>query len=62
VEANEVFVHLGDERKAQLRSAGFEFYDWGPVTSGEARFVASWDQREQDVAALTGALVNMLAD
>lgn len=62
VEANEVFVHLGDERKAQLRNAGFEFYDWGPVTSGEARFVASWDQREQDVAALASALVNMLAD
>jgi len=56
VEANEVFVQLGDERKAQLRSAGFEFYDWGPQGSGEARFVASWDQREEDVAALVAAL------
>ena len=56
VEANEVFVQLGDERKAQLRSAGFEFYDWGPQGSGEARFVASWDQREADVAALVAAL------
>jgi threonine aldolase len=56
VEANEVFVQLGDERKAQLRNAGFEFYDWGPQTSGEARFVVSWDQREQDVTALAGAL------
>jgi threonine aldolase len=56
VEANEVFVQLGDERKAQLRSVGFEFYDWGPQTSGQARFVVSWDQREEDVAALVGAL------
>jgi threonine aldolase len=56
VEANEVFLHLGDERKAQLRAAGFEFYDWGPEASGKARFVASWDQREQDVAALVAAL------
>jgi threonine aldolase len=56
VEANEVFVHLGDPRKAQLRKAGFEFYDWGPETGGEARFVASWDQREEDVAALVEAL------
>ena len=61
VEANEVFVQLGDERKAQLRNAGFEFYDWGSATSGEARFVASWDQREEDVAALASALLGMLA-
>jgi threonine aldolase len=57
VEANEVFVQVGDERKAQLRDAGFEFYDWGPQTSGEARFVVSWDQREQDVEALANALI-----
>jgi len=57
VEANEVFVQLGDERKAQLRNAGFEFYDWGPQISGEARFVVSWDQREEDVAALARALI-----
>jgi threonine aldolase len=56
VEANEVFVHIGEERKARLRSAGFEFYDWGSKACGEARFVASWDQREQDVIALTQAL------
>ena len=56
VEANEVFARLGDERKARLRNAGFEFYDWGPQTSGEARFVASWDQPEEEVAALVSAL------
>ncbi|MFL6602309.1 MAG: threonine aldolase family protein [Steroidobacteraceae bacterium] len=61
VEANEVFVQLGDKRKAQLRDAGFEFYDWGPQTSGEARFVVSWDQREDDVAALANALTRTLA-
>jgi len=56
VEANEVFARLGEERKADLRAAGFGFYDWGPARSGEARFVASWDQREEDVAALCTAL------
>jgi threonine aldolase len=56
VEANEVFARLGEERKAGLRAAGFGFYDWGPARSGEARFVASWDQREDDVAALCKAL------
>ena len=56
VEANEVFVRIGEQRKAALRGAGFGFYDWGPAGSGEARFVASWDQREEDVAALCKAL------
>jgi threonine aldolase len=56
VEANEVFVHLGEERKAQLRAKGFEFYDWGSEGCGEARFVAAWDQRESDVEALIRAL------
>lgn len=56
VESNEVFLKLGDERKARLRAAGFDFYDWGPERSGEARFVASWDQREADVGALVDAL------
>jgi len=37
VEANEVFVELGAAGKASLRAAGFEFYDWGPPASGEAR-------------------------
>jgi threonine aldolase len=56
VEANEVFLHLGDQRKAQLRQQGFEFYDWGPLASGDARFVATWDHRDEDVAALEKAL------
>ena len=56
VEANEVFVRLGDEGKTRLREAGFEFYDWGSASSGEARLVVSWDQREQDVTAICQAL------
>jgi threonine aldolase len=56
VEANEVFVRPGDAGIAALRSQGFEFYDWGAAGSGEARFVVSWDQSEEDVAALCAAL------
>jgi threonine aldolase len=56
VEANEVFVKLGSARRARLRAAGFEFYDWGPEAAGEARFVVSWDQPEEHVRALCAAL------
>ena len=56
VEANEVFVALGQERKLALRQSGFEFYDWSNVASGQARFVVSWDQHEDDVVALCDAL------
>ncbi len=56
VEANEVFLHLGPERKRTLRASGFEFYDWGAESSGEARLVVSWDQPESDVSALCSAL------
>lgn len=56
VEANEVFLRLGIERRQRLRAAGFEFYDWGPETRGEARLVVSWDQPEADVQALCEAL------
>jgi len=56
VEANEVFVKLGVQRRQGLHAAGFEFYDWGPESAGEARFVVSWDQPEADVPALCAAL------
>ena len=59
VEANEVFVALGVERRRALRAAGFEFYDWGPEGAGEARFVVSWDQPEGDVPALCAALARL---
>ncbi|HXY76211.1 MAG TPA: beta-eliminating lyase-related protein, partial [Steroidobacteraceae bacterium] len=59
VEANEVFVRLGVERRAALRGAGFEFYDWGAESAGEARFVVSWDQPPEDVPALCAALARL---
>jgi threonine aldolase len=60
VEGNEVFVALGAERRQALRDAGFEFYDWGAESAGEARFVASWDQPEADAPALCAALKRLL--
>ena len=56
VEANEIFLALGVERRQALRAAGFEFYDWGVESLGEARFVVSWDQPAGDVPALCEAL------
>jgi threonine aldolase len=56
VEANEVFLALGVERRQALRAAGFEFYDWGVESLGEARLVVSWDQPAGDVPALCEAL------
>ena len=60
VEANEVFLALGGERKQALRHQGFEFYDWNADSTGETRFVVSWDQREEDVFALCAALQKIL--
>ncbi len=59
VEANEVFVRIGESGAATLREKGFEFYDWGAVGSGEARLVVSWDQSEEDVSALSAALIDL---
>lgn len=56
VEANEIFLQLGEAEKSRLREAGFEFYDWGGAASGAARFVVSWCQSEAEVSALTAAL------
>lgn len=56
VEANEVFLALGQERKQALRQAGFEFYDWNAANTGQTRFVVSWDQHEDDVLSLCAAL------
>jgi threonine aldolase len=48
-EANELFVSLSPAEREALRGQGFQFYDWGPDA---ARFVAAWDTRAEDVAAL----------
>ncbi len=53
VEANELFVRLTAEEAAKLRSAGFDFYDWG---EGAARLVVSWDQDADAVAPLAAAI------
>jgi threonine aldolase len=55
VEANELFVNLGDAGE-RLRAKGFSFYDWGDAGSGEARFVVSWDQAPDDIEALAAEL------
>lgn len=54
-ETNQVFMNLGEERIAAL-SREFGFYRWGPESSGEVRFVCSWDTPEEDVDALCAAL------
>jgi threonine aldolase len=59
VEANEVFLKLGVPRRQQLRAAGFEFYDWGVESAGEARLVVSWDQPDEAVTALCEALARL---
>jgi len=59
VQANELFLRVGDAGAAELRARGFEFYDWGASGSGEARLVVSWNQPEEDVDALCGALARL---
>jgi threonine aldolase len=53
VEANELFIRMTAEEAAQLRSLGFDFYDWAP---GEVRFVTSWDQDGDAVSQLASAI------
>jgi threonine aldolase len=55
-ETNQVFMQLGQARIDALAAQGFGFYPWGPVGSGECRFVCSWDTSEEDVDALCAAL------
>ena len=52
-EANEVFIALDADEAVQLRGEGFAFHDWA---AGEARFVVSWNQPDEDVTALARAL------
>ena len=53
VEANELFLNVSGEEAERLRSAGFDFYDWGP---GEIRLVTSWDQQGEEVNRLAAAI------
>lgn len=53
VEANELFVRLSAEEREALRAQSFAFYDWG---EDAARFVTSWDTRDEDAQALGEAI------
>ncbi|MBB4857925.1 threonine aldolase [Novosphingobium chloroacetimidivorans] len=53
VEANEIFLTVSDEERAELRSQGFSFYDWG--VDG-ARLVTSWNADPDHVGALAKAI------
>jgi threonine aldolase len=58
-QANEVFMALTRDEAAALRTAGFDFYDWGvfdEAGNGAARFVASWQHEEADVVPLAAAI------
>lgn len=59
VETNLVFIKPGATALDHLRTAGAEFYDWGPPGSGEARLVVSWSQSEADVEAMRGLLASL---
>jgi threonine aldolase len=53
VQANEVFLKVTPDEASALRGRGFDFYDWGP---GEARLVVSWNQPEEEIAAVAAAI------
>ncbi|AEI36914.1 MAG: low specificity L-threonine aldolase [Zymomonas mobilis subsp. pomaceae] len=53
VQANEIFLYISQEERAELRAKGFVFYDWG---HDKIRLVASWDQPDHEVVALIEAL------
>jgi threonine aldolase len=56
---NQVFMMLGQERIDALTAQDFGFYPWGPIGSGECRFVCSWDTPDADVDALCAALAGL---
>ncbi|MCB2064558.1 MAG: low specificity L-threonine aldolase [Novosphingobium sp.] len=56
IEANEIFLRLSANEKAELRKRGFGFHDWG---ENVARIVTAWNTREEDVAALARAVADL---
>jgi threonine aldolase len=54
VEANSVFVELSPAIADSLRAKGWRFYTF--IGEGGARFMCSWDTREEDVKALASDL------
>lgn len=53
VQANEIFIRVTAAEAANLRSQGFDFYDWG---EGTARLVTAWHHSAQDVQPLAAAI------
>ena len=56
VEANELFLKVGDDEALRLRDEGFDFYEWGP---GQIRLVTSWDSDPYAVAKLASAIADL---
>jgi threonine aldolase len=56
VAANEIFLRLSAAEAANLRAAGFDFYDWGV---GAARLVTSWHHTAADVNPLAQAIASL---
>ena len=56
VHANEVFARLNPGEADGLRSAGFNFYDWGAPADRIARFVVAWDTPATAIDALLTAI------
>ncbi len=53
VQANEIFLRCTSEERDVLRSAGFEFYDWG---IDAARLVTAWNTPQDHALALSKAI------
>ncbi len=63
VEANEVFLTLGDSRQEAAACVPASSSTTGAAAkSGQARIVVSWDQPEDEVQKLRRALLDVLTD
>lgn len=59
VQANELFVRVGENGATRLREQGFTFYDWSPDGPGAARLVVAWDTPSDHIEALATALATL---
>jgi threonine aldolase len=59
VQANAVFVQLPEPLIEALRAAGWHFYTF--IGSGHARFMCSWQSREDEIEAF-GRELHALAE
>jgi len=59
VQANAVFAQLPEALIARLHDAGWHFYTF--IGSGHARFMCSWQSREEDIRAFGGELRQLAA-